>query len=319
LVGDIDGGGECADLSVTKDDSPDPVVVGENITYDVTVENNGPGDATDVVVTDRIPSSSSFVSATPSQGTCSHANGVVTCNLGNLANGATATIEIVVKARGNPNTIFNQVSVSSSSGDGNATNDKDSESTRVIGLRKLSFAPPIVTGGCQDSTGTILLSSPAGPGGVTVTLHSNNPRVHVPPTVNVPENETSATFTAMTDVVPTEQTATVFASAGSSTVSGRLKLLPLKIVSITFAPNPVHGGQDSIATVTLSCAADVPITVRLTSDKAAAMPESPIVIPAGMSSGQSTIHTLHVTSPRTATITASANGGFKRGTLTIIP
>jgi hypothetical protein len=47
-------------------------------------------------VTDALPPGVTFVSATPSQGACSEAAGTVTCTLGPLAVGASATIEIVV-------------------------------------------------------------------------------------------------------------------------------------------------------------------------------------------------------------------------------
>src|SRR5204862_7596277 len=36
-----------ANLALTKSDSPDPVLAGNNITYTLTVTNNGPSDATD--------------------------------------------------------------------------------------------------------------------------------------------------------------------------------------------------------------------------------------------------------------------------------
>ena len=84
-----------ADLAITKTDSPDPVVVGTNLTYTLTVVNNGPDGATAVNVVDTLPAGSAFVSATPSQGTCSGV-ATVTCSLGSLANGATATVTIVV-------------------------------------------------------------------------------------------------------------------------------------------------------------------------------------------------------------------------------
>jgi len=45
----------CADLWVTKSDLPDPVRVGEDFTYTIAVTNNGPNDATGVVVTDTLP------------------------------------------------------------------------------------------------------------------------------------------------------------------------------------------------------------------------------------------------------------------------
>lgn len=44
-----------ADLQVTKTDSPDPVYAGETLTYTITVANNGPCDAREVVITDALP------------------------------------------------------------------------------------------------------------------------------------------------------------------------------------------------------------------------------------------------------------------------
>jgi uncharacterized repeat protein (TIGR01451 family) len=308
-----------ADLSITKTDDPDPVLVGENVTYHLTVKNNGPDAATNVVATDTLPANSTYVSATPSQGMCSPSGGKVICNLGNMNNGDTATIDIVARSGGNPGPITNKATVTSDVCDVDLTNNTDFAVTTTIGLRKLSFTPPIVTGGCQSSTGTLLLTGPAPMGGLTVTLHSNNPNVHVPPMVTVPAGQTSTTFQADTDVVQNDQIAIVTATAGSNHIGGRLKVLADRIITLTFNPNPVHGGMDTTATITLACAADQPITVRLTSDRAVAQPVSPIVIPMGSSSGQTTIHTLPVSSPRTAVITAYANGGYKRATLSIIP
>jgi uncharacterized repeat protein (TIGR01451 family) len=72
---------EQADLEISKADSPDPVTVGDNLTYTITVTNNGPDAAANVVVTDTLPSGVTFVSASPG---CVHAAGVVTCNLGTI-------------------------------------------------------------------------------------------------------------------------------------------------------------------------------------------------------------------------------------------
>ena len=72
-----------ADLFLTMSDSPDPVTAGTNLTYTITVTNNGPTDATGVTVSDPLPAGVSFVSANPTQGSCSGTT-TVTCDLGGL-------------------------------------------------------------------------------------------------------------------------------------------------------------------------------------------------------------------------------------------
>lgn len=86
---------QVADLQVVKTASPDPVQIGQNLTYTLTVSNSGPSAATGVVVTDNLPSGVTHISTTPSQGGCSDPGGVV-CELGNIANGGSATVTIVV-------------------------------------------------------------------------------------------------------------------------------------------------------------------------------------------------------------------------------
>ena len=121
-----------ADLSLAKADSPDPVKVGGVLTYTIEVSNAGPGPATDVSVEDQLPASTDFQSATASQGTCTHAAGTVTCNLGSIANGGTATVTIEVEAR-STGTITNSATVSAVEPDLNESNNTDSEATEVKG------------------------------------------------------------------------------------------------------------------------------------------------------------------------------------------
>lgn len=87
-----------ADLSVAKSDNPDPVTYGQNVTYTVTVTNSGPSPATNVVLTDTLPASVTFVSVTPGAPTCTHSTGTVTCNWANFPVG-NQTVTIVVKAQ----------------------------------------------------------------------------------------------------------------------------------------------------------------------------------------------------------------------------
>jgi uncharacterized repeat protein (TIGR01451 family) len=116
-----------ADLSVTKD-GPASVGLGDTITYTLTVENLGPDAAVNVVLTDDLPAGVTFVSATAP---CTEAGGVVTCDLGDLASGGSALIEIVVTAPDVPGTLSNTAAVASDTLDPDETNNSDSFDTVV--------------------------------------------------------------------------------------------------------------------------------------------------------------------------------------------
>jgi uncharacterized repeat protein (TIGR01451 family) len=122
-------GHSLADLGITKSDSPDPVTVGGNVTYTLTVTNHGPDGANLVSVRDDLPAGVTFVSASPSQGSCS-GSGPVDCSLGSIANGGSATVTIVVKT-GAAGTITNKATVSAPLTDPKAENNSATASTSV--------------------------------------------------------------------------------------------------------------------------------------------------------------------------------------------
>ncbi len=122
-----------ADLSITKTDQTDPVVVGQDLSYTLVVTDNGPSLATNVVLTDTLPGGVIFVSAVPSQGTCAYNAGVVTCSLGTLAAGARATVTITVQPTvGNIGTIVNRSEVTSDALDPTPDDNQDDEPTQVL-------------------------------------------------------------------------------------------------------------------------------------------------------------------------------------------
>lgn len=99
-----------ADLSLTKTARQSTVLVRDNISYRLVVRNAGPGSATQVKLTDKLPSATQFVSASTTQGSCAFVASALSCSLGTLANGGSATINLVVKAR-STGTIVNSASV----------------------------------------------------------------------------------------------------------------------------------------------------------------------------------------------------------------
>ena len=130
-----------ADLSVTKTDSPDPVTEGNLLTYTLTVSNAGPDDATNVVLTDTLPGSVTFVSATPSQGAPCTGTTTITCNLGAISNGNNATVQIVVIPN-TPGSITNNATATAFENDG--TPATDSENTSVSAAVCTTPAPGMV-------------------------------------------------------------------------------------------------------------------------------------------------------------------------------
>lgn len=167
-----------ADVGVTKSDSPDPVLVGSTLTYTLTVENFGPNTATDVNVTDTLPASVTYQSATPSQGSCSQSGRIVTCSLGDLRPGesVTITIEVTPNADG---VITNDVAVAADQPDPDTSNNTDSEQTTVgagspdlvnLAITKTDSPDPVDVGDTLTYTLTVDNLSMAGTAtGVTVT------------------------------------------------------------------------------------------------------------------------------------------------------
>ncbi|MFJ8433914.1 hypothetical protein ACIQ9P_21700 [Kitasatospora sp. NPDC094019] len=81
-----------ANLSVSKTLLTDPVVPGQQIQWQVTVTNNGPSRARDVVVTDRVPAGVSNATMTAADGTnCPINNGTATCPAVEIPAGQTLT------------------------------------------------------------------------------------------------------------------------------------------------------------------------------------------------------------------------------------
>ena len=116
-----------ADLSMAKTALAE-VTVGDTITYTLEVNNTGPATALSVEVEDTLPAGVTFVSGSTG---CAEASGVVTCALGDLASGGSATLEIVVIAD-EIGTLMNTASVSSTSPDPSLANNSDSAETMVV-------------------------------------------------------------------------------------------------------------------------------------------------------------------------------------------
>ncbi|HEY0160690.1 MAG TPA: IPTL-CTERM sorting domain-containing protein [Thermoanaerobaculia bacterium] len=133
-----------ADLSISKDTDTNAASPGDTIEYEITVTNDGPDDADDVVVTDVLPPQLRFQSivepagfdcTTPAVG----ANGTVTCSADTMAADTTAVFRLFVTVGPGQDsgTVTNQATVTSPTADPDSGDRSDA-------------APPVALGPSQS-------------------------------------------------------------------------------------------------------------------------------------------------------------------------
>ena len=226
--------GSVTDLSVTNADSPDPATVGKTLTYAIKVRNNGASNATGVTLTDPLPATVNFVSATAKKGICFQSvPGTVVCSIGSIGIGASVDLQIKVTPQ-IAGTITNTATVQSNQVDSNPANDSASATTTVNPSADLAITKSV---------------SPSTP-------HVGNTMVY---TLAIQNNGPSpATGVTATDPLPTGYVAyqSVSSSQGScSQASGKVTcaLGSLSVggtASVTINVTAIRdGGTDNKATV----------------------------------------------------------------------
>ena len=169
-----------ADLSITKSDSPDPVIAGSTLTYTLGVSNAGPNRAIGVSVSDTIPPlltgvTTSYTKTAPVAGPT---NCTFPCSIGDLDAGASATITVtgtVPATTADGTTISNSASVSLTTGadnpsDPNAANNSVGPITTAVrgradlSLTKTDSPDPVAAGSTITYTLTVTNTSTASTG-----------------------------------------------------------------------------------------------------------------------------------------------------------
>lgn len=162
------------DLQVTESVSENNPYTGNNVTFTITATNNGPSNATQVMVTDPLPSGYSFVSA---DGSYDAGTGVWT--IGNLANGASTTLHLVAKVNASGN-YANAVHVSGHEKESNTANNdalvtiapvtaEDLQITEAVDnltpdvRSNVNFTLTVTNNGPSDGTG-VQVNAPLKPG-----------------------------------------------------------------------------------------------------------------------------------------------------------
>ena len=128
-----------ADLGITKTTSSGNAAAGASVAYTITLTNNGPDAASNVVVNDVLPLELLFQSinvpagfncTTPAVG----ANGAINCTASSMASGTTATFTLVVQLTGNAvGPINNTATATSDTDDNNTGNDSGNAPSVTVG------------------------------------------------------------------------------------------------------------------------------------------------------------------------------------------
>ena len=150
-----------SDLGVIQSDSPDPALVGVPVTYTITVAADGPGSAVDVRVSEGLTITATVDSATATQGSCNLFPHGVSCDLGAMASGTTATVTIV-GTPGSTGALTSNAVVQITGVDPNPANDSALVQTTVSAC---PFPAPRITAPA---------SVPSATGGLSATVSSGS-------------------------------------------------------------------------------------------------------------------------------------------------
>ena len=228
-----------ADLAITNGAAPNPVVAGQNLTYTITVANNGPDPAASAVLTDTLSGSTTFVSlSTPAGWSCTTpavgASGFISCSTASMSVGVatfTLTVAVVPSATG---TMSNTAHV------GSSTNDPTSADNSSVAATLVDGAPTITTIADQ-------------------TIAANGATAALPFTIGdvgtAPGSLTLSAVSSNQALVP--DAAIVFGGSGASR-------------TVTITPLPDQSGQTTI-TVTVSDGV-TPTSTAFRADRHAAAP-----------------------------------------------
>jgi len=127
-----------AELSVSIIAVPASPTLGSNVTLTITVTNYGPNTATNVVITDLLPAGLTYVSATVSQGSFGRTNNAIVASLGNVANGAKASLTIQATAT----VLGPHLNTANAFSDVTDTGSADNYATVVITVLDPGVGPP---------------------------------------------------------------------------------------------------------------------------------------------------------------------------------
>lgn len=200
-----------------------------------------------------------------------------------------------------------------------ASDAKSANLTINAGSFRISLNPSSVLGG-EIATGTVELTTPAGPTGFKVYLDAGYGITFDTPTVTVPAGATTATFRINTPVVRSNINATIKGTSGTIRATTTLLIRANGVASLRVSPSSVKGGNAISVTITLDAPAGAGgEIISLAASNAGLLSGFPAArtVPEGSFSITFTALTRRVSRSQTLIISASNAGSSAVAPLTI--
>jgi uncharacterized repeat protein (TIGR01451 family) len=187
-----------AELVICKQDYPDPVVAGNNLTYTLCYENFGTVNATNTTITDVLPPEVTYLSASPEPNLTLNDSLILIWNIGELPPNEHHTITITVRVNvPHPGGIITDYAniTADEKPEGNDTEETTIISLPVLELVKLDSPDPVRAGNQLTYTLIVNNSGTANATNVILTDLLCDPNISFVSSTPLPDDATNTTWT----------------------------------------------------------------------------------------------------------------------------
>lgn len=163
-----------ADLAVMKTITSGPLIAGEPVRYRITVDNDGPSEAEDAVLTDVVPSAVGELAASTDRGSCTVTGQSIACAFGSLVSGARASVLVQgVLSAAATGTLTNTAEVTAATPDPDSSDDSATVSAAIgvsadLAIAKTASTASAGSGDTVRYTLTVVNNGPSDATGVAV-------------------------------------------------------------------------------------------------------------------------------------------------------
>ena len=250
-----------ADVAVAITPSAGPYYVNQNVTYTVIATNNGPSTATNVALTQALPTGMSYVSSNPLQGTYNSATNV--WSVGTIANGASDTLYLVLVPTTATTKVVSTTKTAATETDAVSANNTASTSISVnpaadIAVTNVPSSTTVNQG--QNVTFTVKATNNGLSNATNVLLNDLLPAGFTYVSSSAPAgttyNPTTGDWNVGSMIYTQVKTLTITATA---TTVGAFADTAMKVSATEY--DPIVANNQAIANVTVNATADVAVAI----------------------------------------------------------